>query len=98
MEIGFGVILTENGSHIGMVWRDFIVFLHKEGVYKEYRNEFNKYCIRNFVPIQDHIEYVKNTYDGFFVASSFHWDKTNNGIMFWTNISRKWNSYKDELA
>lgn len=78
-----------------MNWYNFIAFLHKEGVYKEYRNEFNKYCLKNSIPIQVHIGFVKKQYDGYFISSSFDWGTTNNGIMFWTNISRKWNSYKN---
>ncbi len=76
-----------------MNWRDFIVFLHKEGVYKEYRSEFNKCCLNNSIPIQEHIKFLKNISDIFFLELSFAWEMTNNGVMFWGDINLKWRKY-----
>ena len=97
MGIGFGAKLTENGAIIGMerAWRNFIIFLHKEDVYKEYRIEFYKFCLRNSIPIQTHIEYLKNRSDASFIAWSFHWRMTNMGTKFWKDIDQKWRSYRD---
>jgi hypothetical protein len=100
MELCFGPILTENGARIEMeqTWYNFITFLHKEGVYNEYRNEFHKHCFKHFIPTQVHIEFLKNKHDCLFLAWSFNWGMTNNGDRFWGDINRKWVSYRNGLA
>lgn len=79
-------------------WRKFIAFLHKENAYKEYRNGLYKYCLKNSISIQERIENLKNRSDMFFIASAFPWSMTNNGDRFWSDINRKWLSYRNELV
>ena len=73
-------------------WRNFIVFLHKEGAYKEFREESYRYWAKAFykhTSYQDYMSDIKSRRFNYLTAS-FTWSQTRLGGMFWVNLNKKY--------
>jgi hypothetical protein len=95
----FDEIMNSFSHRLGMKqdWHDFIVFLHEEGVYKEYRENLYVNCLQKKKDsIYLRIERMKQ--HGSYISSAFVWDETPQGHWFWSAINNKWREKRREIS
>jgi hypothetical protein len=69
-------------------WIRFLQFLHKEGVYKEFRENLYFSAFMRDENIYDRVEHLKRS--GNYISSAFVWGTTSQGHHFWRIINEKW--------
>lgn len=82
--------------------REFLFFLKKENVYKEYIKAIKQQRKKQFKNWENYINiltinsfreyFKKNNNMAYLIDISFHWAFTEEGHDFWSELDRKWRS------
>ncbi len=87
--------------------REFLFFLKKENVYKEYIKAIKQQKKREIKNWGNYINiltinslgecFLKNNYVVYLIDMSFNWSSTKEGHKFWSELSHKWHGKMKDI-